>query len=47
MTTGGFMDRSTTRPSGRLMTELKHRDDFLGGRLFAIHRDMGAIDADD
>ena len=40
------MDRSTKQSSGHLMTELRHLDDFAGGTLFAIHGDMGAIDAD-
>ena len=40
------MDRSTTRPSSHSMTELGHLDDFPGGTLFAIHGDMGAVDAD-
>lgn len=40
------MDRSTTRPSSHLMTHLGQLDDFPGGTLFAIHGDMGAIDAD-
>ena len=40
------MDRPTKRPSSHLMTELRHLDDSAGGTLFAIHGDMGAMDAD-